>query len=698
MAITTKPPASAAIPNAKTTVAESAAGIPVTKTTVAESTAAIPVSKTTVAENAAAIPVSKTTIAESSPSIPVSKTTVAAAAAAIPVSKTTVPAAGVPRTLIPLVDMHFDSETFSQNGNAVLFGDLFTYARSSSATFINRRIVNNKAEFFLDTDFVGTVTNLILFSEQIDNAAWTKTRSSINPNVTASPLGDISADKLIEDSTAANSHYTNQSVTASASVSSSFSVYLKADTRTQARLLNETLSQVEATFDLIAGVVINQGVNAVASITPDENGFFRCSITYDTGAGGAQNHRINLVKDGSVTYNGDGVSGLFIWGAQLTESVKVQPYVKTIASSAMQTFTESLRIEFDAATGENFGALTEEASTNVILRSEELDNASWGKLELTVTANAVKAPDNTRSADTLTPSTNASSHQVSQAPTLTANTKVTISICGRANGYSFIRIAPTDKAGGTVNSYFNVSTGQLGTIGSGHTNKITDVGNGFFRCELTYDTLSGATATTIRIAVSENDNISSFAGDGVSGVHAWGVQVEEIPVATSYIRTEGSPVSRVDDDLTFSTVGNEPTALQDATYHIKANVPNLPTGGTGTKRTIFNAAQGGASAIRVIETGELEFLHGGNTPDIAADGAFGPSFTASGSFKGSTNSSDLYLNGVFVANFGAGTIYNGGIADMGVGSTAAPIEHLNGHIKKFTIYGEALTAQEVGLL
>ena len=61
------------------------------------------------------------------------------------------------------------------------------------------------------------------------------------------------------------------------------------------------------------------------------------------------------------------------------------------------------RFDHDPVTGESLGLLVEESRSNLLQRSEEFDNASWGKQNShPVTANSVSAPDGTLTADTFT--------------------------------------------------------------------------------------------------------------------------------------------------------------------------------------------------------------------------------------------------------------------------------------------------------
>ena len=71
--------------------------------------------------------------------------------------------------------MNFAAKSYTQSGTPVAFDDLFTYSRASSATFTNRRAkATGGYEYFLDTDYVGDVTNLVTYSEDFSNADWLK--------------------------------------------------------------------------------------------------------------------------------------------------------------------------------------------------------------------------------------------------------------------------------------------------------------------------------------------------------------------------------------------------------------------------------------------------------------------------------------------------------------------------------------------
>lgn len=692
MAITTKPPASAGNPIAKTTIAEDTAGNPVSKTTISEASAGNATSKTTISEASAGNPVSKTTIAENDAGNPVSKTTIAENTAVNAVVKTTVPAAAFPRTLIPLVDMHFDTNSYSQNGDPVLFDDLFTYSRNSSATFINRRIVNNRPEFFLDTDFVGNVTNLALFSKQFDNAAWVKANSTILANNDFNIDGLKIADRL-HPATTGTLRGISQAITAT-TAEHNVSFRVKAAGFSWIKIFDAANTN-GAWFNVSAGVVGTITGSCEPSIIPSGDDWYRCSI----GDAGAVSGFANIIladADNSTTATLNGIDGVLLDAAQLTLGVKPLPYVKTISSTVLQAFTETLRVEYDPVTGKNLGALIEGASTNLALRSEEFDNATWTKTRSSITANLTKAPDDTFSADKLIEDATASAtHLILQDVNVTSGNDYTISIFARAAENNLMQLTFGSVGfSGSQRANFNLLTGQVETV-SGGSAAITKLFDGWFRCSFTA-TASSTGVGGMLVSFIENGSDArtpSFTGDGISGFYIWGAQHEQQSLVTSYIRTEGSTVSRVADALNISNAGNYPNS-GDFTLFAKVNINDLPLGGSGATRFVSTSAPvSQTSRVRVSSSGLLQVSHGSGTSTIASDGAFSGSFDVAMVFDSSTNLLKSYLNGVEMTSADTGSMFQSdlsGTLDIGT--------NLFGHIKSMPIYDVSLTAQEVALL
>jgi hypothetical protein len=163
------------------------------------------------------------------------------------------------------------------------------------------------------------LNNQVLYSEDFTNAEWIKTRSSISSNSTIAPDGTLTADKLIED-TAAGSHFIQDSINYVAGQIYTLSIYAKADTRSSIsiQMPGPAFTTIKsAFFNLSTGAVTNISTGATANIENVGNGWYRCSITSTATTTATASTAIGILAIGtSISYTGDGTSGLFIWGAQ----------------------------------------------------------------------------------------------------------------------------------------------------------------------------------------------------------------------------------------------------------------------------------------------------------------------------------------------------------------------------------------------
>jgi hypothetical protein len=188
--------------------------------------------------------------------------------------------------------------------------------------------------------------------------------------------------------------------------------------------------------------------------------------------------------------------------------------------------------------------LLEGARTNLLLRSEEFDNAYWDVSSVTaVTANAVTAPDNQTTADKITELAVSNNHFVRRAAIAVANAAVyTITVYAKAAERSWFAIGD-----GTTSCYFNVSTGALGTNGGGvfTASSISAAGNGFYRCTATLTTTSASLAVYCHIKTS--DAQTTYAGVVGNGLYIWGASLKAGSFADSYIPTTSATVTRSAD-------------------------------------------------------------------------------------------------------------------------------------------------------
>lgn len=194
------------------------------------------------------------------------------------------------------------------------------------------------------------------------------------------------------------------------------------------------------------------------------------------------------------------------------------------------------------------------ARTNYSINSS--NPAAWTKTAATA-GTPIAAPDGTAGAFMLAvPSTSNVSHYVRTTAAVPANTPVVISFYAKAGGYTKI-IPEQGPLGGTGGvRTFDLSAGTVST--GGGTATITAVPNqpGVYRCTLAFTTGAGPYTNGPALFIQA---YGAFAGDGVSGVYVWGMQIETGQVATPYIATGAAAVTQTDyayagDEVSFGYV------------------------------------------------------------------------------------------------------------------------------------------------
>jgi hypothetical protein len=221
------------------------------------------------------------------------------------------------------------------------------------------------------------------------------------------------------------------------------------------------------------------------------------------------------------------------------------------------------------------GVLLEVGATNLIVQSSDFANGVWGNVNVTVTANAITAPDGTLTADKLA-ATATGSALLYQFITTTA-TRASYSVyvkrgSGDAVANRFL-LRNYTTATALVQCQLNYATGVL-TVSSG-TASVEAYANGWYRVILS--TTSGITVGDQIVCYACFDSSAPTAGDYA---YAWGAQCEvggNAGAASSYIPTTSVAVARAATLLQYQALNVPPSSLTvysklaDAGYNGTAN-------------------------------------------------------------------------------------------------------------------------------
>jgi hypothetical protein len=211
------------------------------------------------------------------------------------------------------------------------------------------------------------------------------------------------------------------------------------------------------------------------------------------------------------------------------------------------------RFTHDPVTLESLGLLVEEQRTNLALRSEEFDSASWIKINGSVTANATVAPNGATTADKFVENTANGAHiAANETASVTSGVSYTLSVFVKAAERTWVALFGSGTPFGTTAFYVNLATGAVGSsVGSPSNIVVQRFPDGWFRisCSMTAAS-TGAAGLQVRPATGDGGQI--YQGDGTSGLFAWGAQLEAGSFVTSYIPTAGTTITRAADAVSIT--------------------------------------------------------------------------------------------------------------------------------------------------
>lgn len=205
--------------------------------------------------------------------------------------------------------------------------------------------------------------NLLTKTEAFDDAAWTKTNTTVTANAAVAPDGTATGEKIVQ---AAGTRALNQDgplQVIAVNGDKSISVSAKQNTARYLALGYSNGAGITATavFDLQDGTLSGSSFHPSActsvatSIVAQGNGWYRCSFGL-VGSANAMNiyHFTGSTIGASGLYNrditGDGTSGIYVWGADLrvtNDGVSLPAYQRVNTSTDYDTTGFPKYLRFD---------------------------------------------------------------------------------------------------------------------------------------------------------------------------------------------------------------------------------------------------------------------------------------------------------------------------------------------------------------
>jgi hypothetical protein len=200
-------------------------------------------------------------------------------------------------------------------------------------------------------------TNLFIQSGSIGTAPWAAANATITTGSKAAPDGTTSESLLVSGNTLAGGRATAATVAFAAGTTYTASVWIEPAGRTSWTILIPSNPWADATarigtFTLTgSGSASATGTGATAAIEAWPGGRYRCKLTFtpDTSASaGVQ------LRDPAT---GDGVNGVYVWGAQLEAGSFATSYIPTTTAQVTRTADSEVMASISSWFNSNAGTI-----------------------------------------------------------------------------------------------------------------------------------------------------------------------------------------------------------------------------------------------------------------------------------------------------------------------------------------------------
>jgi hypothetical protein len=482
--------------------------------------------------------------------------------------------------------------------DATTGAQLVTFTRASSGTYVDSEGVIRTA-----------VTNLLLRSEEFDNASWgggASGNATVTPNAIAAPFGSITAD-LLDDTSTTQVQARSQVINIVSSTGSyTLSAFVRPNTSSIVSLRlglgGATATNGEVVVDLATGAAQwRSGTNVATSfaITSAGGDWYRISVTVTDNGTGNNAATIELRPAFALTYtdtlNVTAQGSAYFWGAQVEQSATVGEYIPTTS-----TINSAPRFDHDPTTGESLGLLVEEQRTNLLLYSACDSNwptGGFGTPTYNLDLSALGVFSGVQVA-----SLGQNWHSIYRAGiSLTASTVYAFTLFYRAGTSGRVRLTLRNNTTSTE-TIVNGVAGNL-SVSAAFAGAATILSQYLCSDGLTYV----VTGTFTPNGTSANHWYRIGPDSTTSGqtVIALGGQLEVGAFPTSYIPTTGATATRAADVASISGsnfgVSRTNLLLRSEEFETGWNLTNILAFGSGSTVNAIASPNGSVTADKVTE-------------------------------------------------------------------------------------------------